>query len=70
MDTEQVRKALSKVIDPETGMDVLSMAMIKDIKLEENKVSLTFEPTLQDCPLAFKLASAIVEGIKGGIHRR
>ncbi len=68
---EKIEENLRKVIDPETGLDVLRMELIRDLKIEEDgRVSLTFRPSSPVCPLAFQLASDIqqavrtVEGVK------
>lgn len=61
---ENVKEKLSKVIDPETGMDVLSMGLIKDVVVRDGKVSLNFRPSSPVCPLAFKLGSDIRETVQ------
>jgi ATP-binding protein involved in chromosome partitioning len=62
---EKVEKSLRKVIDPETGLDVLRMELIRDLKIEENgRVSFTFRPSSPACPLAFKLGFDIQQAVK------
>ncbi len=48
---EQVLTALSQVQDPELRKDLVTLKMIKDILIEESKVSLTIELTTPACPL-------------------
>jgi len=42
---EKVRKSLSQVVHPETGMDVIRMKLIRDLKVNrDGTVKLTFRP--------------------------
>ena len=68
---EKVEKALKNVIDPETGIDVISMGLIKELEVTNSgKVSLIFRPSAPVCPLGFRLAFDIrnaitqIEGVK------
>lgn len=57
---EQVRKALSEVIDPETGLSVMRMDLIHGLHIEgEGHVSLVFHPSSPVCPMAYALAGSI-----------
>ncbi len=56
---EQVLNALRKVIDPDLHRDVVSLGMIKDLKIEGSKVSFTFELTTPACPLKDQLTRAV-----------
>jgi ATP-binding protein involved in chromosome partitioning len=51
INTEEVRKALSNVIDPELKKDLVSLNMIKDIETDNSKVIVTVELTTPACPL-------------------
>lgn len=55
---ERIEQELSEVIDPETGLSVVRMGLIRDMKVDSGKgaVSLIFRPTSYFCPMAFKLA--------------
>ncbi|HYZ01587.1 MAG TPA: metal-sulfur cluster assembly factor, partial [Candidatus Binatia bacterium] len=47
-----VMQALSTIIDPDLGRDVVSLGMIKDLQIApEGKVSFTFELTTPACPV-------------------
>ncbi len=48
---EQVLKALSTVIDPDFQKDLVSLGMIKNVELNDKKVSFTVELTTPACPL-------------------
>jgi len=56
----KIMKALANVIDPETGLDVLRMGVVRSMKIQrgnrQRRVTLTFRPSSPVCPLAFKLA--------------
>ncbi|MEM0232817.1 MAG: iron-sulfur cluster assembly protein [Candidatus Nezhaarchaeales archaeon] len=66
----KVRETLEKVIDPETGMNVVEMGCIRSIHEENGEVIIEFTPTSPFCPIAFRLAYSIkeaaekVEGVK------
>lgn len=57
---EEIQEALRGLIDPETGLDVVRMGLVKDTRLERGgtgyKAILTFRPSSPVCPMAFKLA--------------
>ena len=69
MPTEQdVIERLKSVIDPHVGVDVYTMGLIQDIKVEEDKVEVTFVPSSPFCPLGIELARMIknaLDGIEG-----
>ena len=61
---EIVLKKLGKVIDPGTNMDIVSMGLIKNIKIEDDgNVSLEFHPSSPVCPLVYSLAIKIKESM-------
>jgi metal-sulfur cluster biosynthetic enzyme len=75
-DQEQLRMAimerLAQEIDPETGVDVVRMRLIEDLRVDETgRVAYTFRPSSPLCPIAVSLASKIlcaiaeVEGVTG-----
>jgi metal-sulfur cluster biosynthetic enzyme len=76
IDPEQLRVAilekLAKIIDPETGVDVVRMRLIEDLQVDEGGyVSYTFRPSSVFCPIAVPLsldiqhAVAEVAGVTG-----
>lgn len=63
---------LGKVIDPETGMDVIRMRLIEDLTVgEDGQVTYKFRPSSPFCPLAVPLSQDIhhavaeVDGVTG-----
>lgn len=68
---DRVKERLKMVVDPETGIDVVEMDLIKDLSATDNgEVKLEFRPSSFVCPLAFDLAQEIwdclreIEGVK------
>ncbi len=64
----QVMAALSKVQEPELHKDLVTLNMVRDVKIEGGKVSLTVVLTTPACPLRGQIereASAAVKAIPG-----
>ncbi|MGI6249985.1 MAG: iron-sulfur cluster assembly protein [Anaerolineaceae bacterium] len=56
---------LSQVIDPETGVDVMRMKLVRDLVVsEDRKVSYTFRPSSPFCPIAVPLAMDIIKAVE------
>lgn len=49
---ELVRTALRQVIDPEFGVDIVDMNMVRSIDIEEDTVHVALVLTVPFCPLA------------------
>jgi metal-sulfur cluster biosynthetic enzyme len=66
MDLEgKVKDALRDVIDPETGLDVMVMRLVRDLQVrEDGRVKLTFRPSSVICPLGFQLGIDIKEAVQ------
>jgi ATP-binding protein involved in chromosome partitioning len=67
--TEQdVLAALSTIIDPDLKRDVVTLGMIKDLAINDGKVSFTFELTTPSCPIKDQFeanARSVVEQVAG-----
>ncbi len=61
---ERVVTELQKVMDPETNLDILTMGLIKDLVVENGRVSLTFKPTVPTCPMGISIANDIKKAVK------
>lgn len=49
---EKVLEKLKEVLDPETGIDIVSMGLVKDVVIEgAGVVVIKFSPTVPFCPL-------------------
>ncbi len=64
MTEEQVLKALSTVQEPDLGKDLVTLNMIKNIKIEGNIVSFTVVLTTPACPLKDMIRNACVNAIQ------
>ena len=61
---EKIKESLTQVIDSETGMDVMRMRLVRDLKVDRRgDVELTFRPSSVLCPLGFQLAINIKEAV-------
>jgi metal-sulfur cluster biosynthetic enzyme len=59
-----VIEQLKKVIDPETGVDVVRMQLVQNLRIDLNgKVVYTFRPSSPLCPIAVPLAVSIIQAI-------
>ncbi len=58
---QQVHEQLGKVIDPETGVDVMRMRLIEDLEVDgqTGQVRYKFRPSSPLCPLAVHLSLEI-----------
>lgn len=62
--TEKILKALSTVQDPDLNKDLVSLNMVKDIKISETSVSFTVVLTTPACPLKEKIKQDCIEAVK------
>ena len=61
--SKEIREILKKVIDPEVGIDVVSLGFIYDIKVKGNDIKITMTLSSPGCPLASYILSNIEEQI-------
>lgn len=59
-----ILKALSTVIDPDLGKDLVSLGMIKNISVHDNAVSFTVVLTTPACPLKEKIRKDCEDAVK------
>jgi Mrp family chromosome partitioning ATPase len=65
---EQIQQALTQVIDPELGKDIVELGMVRDIQLDEDEVTITLSLTTKGCPLKQQLkeqTQAVVGNVPG-----
>ncbi|MBN1135532.1 MAG: metal-sulfur cluster assembly factor [Anaerolineae bacterium] len=68
MELEQaIVDRLREVIDPETGVDIVRMRLIEELRVdgETGRVSYKFRPSSPLCPLAVHLALGIRDAVAG-----
>lgn len=57
---EEVRLALGQIVDPETGLSIMRMDLIHELRvMPDGEVSLVFRPSSPVCPMAYALANSI-----------
>ncbi len=61
---KEVLEALRKVRDPELGTDVVSMGMIKDLRVEGGRVQFTLELTTPACPFNEQLKEEVLRAVR------
>ena len=55
--SDEIRHALQQIIDPELGIDIIALNMIRDIEIQNHTVRLTFVLTTLKCPHSEKINS-------------
>ncbi len=61
---EQVLEALRDVKDPEINRSLVELNMIRNIRIEDNRVSLEVVLTITGCPLKAKIEEDVIRAIK------
>lgn len=65
---EKIMQALKEVIDPEIGISLVEMNLIKDVLIESDKVKVKMTLTTPGCPLANTLVNEVkkkIESLEG-----
>jgi metal-sulfur cluster biosynthetic enzyme len=60
----KVMNALEKVIDPEIGMNIVEMGLIKSIEVKGKTAYVRFHPTSPFCPMMTYLTNEIKQAAK------
>lgn len=55
--TQEVLKALSTVLDPDLQRDIVSLGFVKDLAVEDHRVSFAIELTTPACPVKDQMAA-------------
>ncbi len=58
---EEIREALTSVIDPELGLDFVSLGLIYDVEPKGDEVYVSFTLTTPACPIGPQIAEEIKE---------
>lgn len=62
---DEIVARLTRVIDPETGVDIIRMRLIEGLTVDEDgRVRYTFRPSSALCPLAVSLAVEIQRTVR------
>src|ERR671938_900530 len=65
LDAKTALDALKKVIDPELRRDLVTLNMVKDLKVEGGAVSLQVELTTPACPLKDTIGKDVEAALRG-----
>lgn len=67
----EIEKQLSKLVASDTGLDVMRMGLIRDLRVTRGNVSLIFRPTAAIAAVAFQLGAAILAVVRSvaGVRR-
>jgi metal-sulfur cluster biosynthetic enzyme len=60
-DREDVMEALENVIDPELGLDFVSLGLVYDVEIEGPEVHITFTLTSPACPIGPQVTEQMKE---------
>src|SRR6266513_3727557 len=60
-DVDDVMEALENVIDPELGLDFVSLGLVYDVEVEGSEVHITFTLTSPGCPIGPQVTEQMKE---------
>jgi ATP-binding protein involved in chromosome partitioning len=64
MTKEKIMEALANVQEPDLGKDIVTLNMVRDLEINENRVSFTVVLTTPACPLKDLIQQACINAIK------
>jgi Mrp family chromosome partitioning ATPase len=62
---KEIREALTKVMDPELGRNIVELGMVRDIRLDSGQVDVTLALTTMGCPMKNRMIDDIKAAIRG-----
>jgi len=61
--TDQALEALREVMDPELGRSIVELGMVKDLSIDDGKISFTLALTTPTCPLRDRMSAQSREAL-------
>jgi metal-sulfur cluster biosynthetic enzyme len=56
-------KALELVIDPEVGLDIVTMGLVYDVSISDDVICVTHTLTTQGCPMEAVITQGIIDAM-------
>lgn len=62
---DSARAALTKVLDPEVGINIVDLGLVYDVAVSEDRIAVTMTLTSPTCPMGDLLLDEVEAALKG-----